>query len=88
MNTRYDRVSCRHLYPYLRIFLLEWGRGKNIRTDDRKTPALHNPDAVERVPLSKRRNLLIQLLNIAGLGVSTDTVWLDPFTDDQIIKNK
>ncbi|WP_319377893.1 hypothetical protein [uncultured Methanocorpusculum sp.] len=33
--------------------------------DDRKTPALHNPDAVERVPLSKRCNLLIQLLNIA-----------------------
>jgi carbon starvation protein CstA len=36
--------------------------------DDRKTPALKHPDAVERVPLSKRRNLLIQLLNIAGMG--------------------
>jgi len=36
--------------------------------DDRKTPALKHPDSVERVPLSKRRNLLIQLLNIAGMG--------------------
>lgn len=36
--------------------------------DDRKTPALKNPDAVERVPLSRRRNMLIQLLNIAGMG--------------------
>lgn len=36
--------------------------------DDRKTPALNHPDAVERVPLSTRRNLLIQLLNIAGMG--------------------
>ena len=36
--------------------------------DDRKTPALKNPDAVERVPLSRRRNMLIQLLNIAGVG--------------------
>jgi len=36
--------------------------------DDRKTPALKNPDAVERVPLSTKRNILIQLLNIAGMG--------------------
>ncbi|MEA5038138.1 hypothetical protein SDC9_31485 [bioreactor metagenome] len=36
--------------------------------DGRKTPALKHPDSVERVPLSKRRNLLIQLLNIAGMG--------------------
>ncbi|HKM41682.1 MAG TPA: carbon starvation CstA family protein, partial [Methanocorpusculum sp.] len=36
--------------------------------DDRKTPALQHPDGVERVPLSTKRNLLIQLLNIAGLG--------------------
>lgn len=36
--------------------------------DDRKTPALQHPDAVERVPLSRRRNMLIQLLNIAGMG--------------------
>ncbi len=36
--------------------------------DDRKTPALRHPDGVERVPLSTKRNLLIQLLNIAGMG--------------------
>ena len=36
--------------------------------DDRKTPALRHPDGVERVPMSTKRNLLLQLLNIAGMG--------------------
>ena len=36
--------------------------------DDRKTPALENPDGVDRVALPHWKNMLIQLLNIAGIG--------------------
>ncbi|WP_290765408.1 carbon starvation CstA family protein [Fibrobacter sp. UBA4297] len=36
--------------------------------DDRKTPALANPDGVDRVPMPHWKNVLIQLLNIAGIG--------------------
>ena len=39
-----------------------------IGTDDRKTPCIANPDGVDYVPLPKWKNLLIQLLNIAGVG--------------------
>ena len=47
-----------------------WGKvaEKIFAPDDRLTPALANPDSVERVPLSKKRNMLLQLLNIAGMG--------------------
>ena len=36
--------------------------------DDRKPPALANPDGVDRVPMPHWKNVLIQLLYIAGIG--------------------
>ena len=36
--------------------------------DDRKTPAVELNDGVDFVPLSKNKNALIHLLNIAGMG--------------------
>ena len=39
-----------------------------IGPDDRKTPCMANPDGVDYVPLPKWKNMLIQLLNIAGVG--------------------
>ena len=36
--------------------------------DDRKTPATENPDGVDRLVLPHWKNMLIQLLNIAGIG--------------------
>ena len=36
--------------------------------DDRQTPALSNPDGVDRMVLPHWKNVLIQLLNIAGIG--------------------
>lgn len=36
--------------------------------DNRKTPAMANPDGVDRVPMPHWKNVLIQLLNIAGIG--------------------
>ena len=36
--------------------------------DDRKTPANEEADGVDFVPMSKNRNALIHLLNIAGMG--------------------
>ena len=39
-----------------------------LAPDDRKTPALANPDGVDYVPLPRWKNMLIQLLNIAGVG--------------------
>jgi carbon starvation protein CstA len=36
--------------------------------DDRPTPALASPDGVDRLPLPLWKNLLIHLLNIAGVG--------------------
>ena len=41
---------------------------KVIGPDDRKTPCIENPDGVDYIPLPKWKNLLIQLLNIAGVG--------------------
>lgn len=41
---------------------------KALGPDDRKTPAVANPDGVDFVPLPKWKNELIQLLNIAGVG--------------------
>lgn len=47
-----------------------WGRitEKIFGPDDRLTPACANEDGIERVPLSSKRNMMIQLLNIAGMG--------------------
>lgn len=39
-----------------------------FRPDERQTSALAAPDGVDRMPLSLWKNLLIQLLNIAGVG--------------------
>ena len=36
--------------------------------DDRKTPANKNRDGIDFIPISKGRNALIHLLNIAGMG--------------------
>ncbi len=36
--------------------------------DNRKTPALLNPDGVDRLELPHWKNMLVQLLNIAGIG--------------------
>lgn len=36
--------------------------------DDRKTPALSQTDGVDYVPMGGKRNMLIELLNIAGTG--------------------
>lgn len=41
---------------------------KILNPDDRATPAIANPDGVDYVPLPKWKNMLIQLLNIAGVG--------------------
>ena len=40
--------------------------------DDRKTPAITKNDGVDFVPMSKWKNALIQLLNIAGTGPILD----------------
>lgn len=39
-----------------------------IPPDDRATPCVAHPDGVDYVPLPKWKNMLIQLLNIAGVG--------------------
>ena len=39
-----------------------------VGPDDRPTPALAMPDGVDYVPLPKWKNMMIQLLNIAGTG--------------------
>jgi len=41
---------------------------KVFQPDDRPTPALQNSDGVDYVPMSKFKNSLINLLNIAGTG--------------------
>jgi len=41
---------------------------KIFAPDDRKTPAHSHGDGVDFVPMSKNRNALIHLLNIAGMG--------------------
>ena len=49
---------------------LIWGKvnEKIFDVDDRQTPAISNPDGVDRVPISTWKAFLIQLLNIAGTG--------------------
>ena len=39
-----------------------------VGPDDRPTPCVANPDGVDYVPLPQWKNMLIQLLNIAGVG--------------------
>ena len=39
-----------------------------VGPDDRPTPAMRNPDGVDYVPMPRWKNMLIQLLNIAGTG--------------------
>ena len=41
---------------------------KILAPDDRQTPAVKNPDGVDFVTLPHWKNMLIQLLNIAGIG--------------------
>ena len=41
---------------------------KVFSPDDRETPAHNHKDGVDFVPMSKNRNALIHLLNIAGMG--------------------
>ena len=41
---------------------------KVLAPDDRPTPCVKNPDGVDFVPLPHWKNMLIQLLNIAGIG--------------------
>ena len=41
---------------------------KLVSPDNRKTPCIANPDGVDVVPLAQWKNMLIQLLNIAGVG--------------------
>jgi len=55
---------------FLFVGYLAYGRfvERIIGPDDRKTPALAQPDGVDFVPMPKWKNLLIQLLNIAGIG--------------------
>lgn len=36
--------------------------------DDRLTPAIESPDGVDKVPMTKWKSFLVQLLNIAGTG--------------------
>ena len=45
-----------------------------VGPDDRKTPAVANPDGVDYVELPKWKNMLIQLLNIAGPGPVIGTI--------------
>ena len=39
-----------------------------FRPDDRQTPCVASPDGVDCMPLPHWKNMLIQLLNIAGVG--------------------
>ncbi|MBP5285445.1 MAG: carbon starvation protein A [Kiritimatiellae bacterium] len=39
-----------------------------VGPDGRKTPCVANPDGVDRIPMPQWKNMLIQLLNIAGVG--------------------
>lgn len=41
---------------------------KIFRPDARKTPCVANPDGIDLLPLPLWKNMLIQLLNIAGIG--------------------
>ena len=41
---------------------------KVFAPDDRPTPAIKNPDGIDRLVLPNWKNMLVQLLNIAGIG--------------------
>ncbi len=56
------------LFLVLGYFLYGAFVEKILNPDDRATPAVANPDGVDYVPLAKWKNMLIQLLNIAGVG--------------------
>ena len=43
-----------------------------FKPDDRKTPAVQMEDGIDYVPMSKWKNALINLLNIAGTGPILD----------------
>lgn len=49
---------------------MTWGRlvERILAPDDRITPAISNFDGVDYVPLPRWKNMLIELLNIAGIG--------------------
>jgi carbon starvation protein CstA len=55
---------------FLAVGYFVYGRliEKIVAPDDRATPAVANPDGVDCVPLPQWKNMLIQLLNIAGVG--------------------
>ena len=55
---------------FLALGYLVYGRlvERILGPDDRETPAMALRDGVDYVPLPKWKNLLIQLLNIAGVG--------------------
>ncbi|MBO7483367.1 MAG: carbon starvation protein A [Kiritimatiellae bacterium] len=55
---------------FLVLGYLVYGRivERLLGPDDRKTPAVANPDGVDVLPLPEWKNMLIQLLNIAGIG--------------------
>lgn len=52
----------------LGYFTYGWLVERVLGPDDRKTPAVSNPDGVDILPLPAWKNMLIQLLNIAGVG--------------------
>ena len=47
-----------------------WGKiaEKIFSPDNRLTPAIAERDNTDKMPLPNKRNMLIQLLNIAGIG--------------------
>lgn len=55
---------------FLLVGYLTYGRfvERVFRPDDRMTPAIRRTDGVDFVPLPKWKNMMIQLLNIAGTG--------------------
>lgn len=56
------------LFLALGYFLYGKVAERVLGPDERKTPAVANPDGVDIVPLPQWKNMLIQLLNIAGVG--------------------
>lgn len=55
-------------FLFLGYFTYGWLVERIVGPDDRKTPCIANPDGVDFVPLPQWKNMLIQLLNIAGVG--------------------
>ena len=55
---------------FLAVGYFVYGRliEKIVAPDDRATPAVAAPDGVDCLPLPQWKNMLIQLLNIAGVG--------------------